>query len=89
MSELNNIATDYLIAAPQLLVPFVPSAPVSQASNTLVLATVTYAKHLRPLSYVVISLSTVSLLSQSPSPGTTSPVATLLRPSCTSQLQPQ
>ena len=59
MSELNNIPTEDLIAAPQSLVLFVPSAPVSQASNALVLAT--YATHPRPLSYVVIALCTVSL----------------------------
>ena len=59
MSGQTNIATDALIAAPTSLVSIVPSAPVSPASNALVLAT--YATHPRPLSYVVIALCTVSL----------------------------
>ena len=74
------IASNDLLAAPQSLVPMVPSTPVSP--NALALAT--YATPPRPLSYVAIALRAVSLPSPSPSPGPTSPVATRLRPRRTS-----
>ena len=66
MSGPTNITTNYLIATPQSLVPIVPSFPVSQASNALVLAT--NAMSPQPHSYVAIALCVVSVQSQCPLP---------------------
>ena len=84
MTGPTNITTNYLLAAPQLLVPIVPSAPA--LSNALALAT--YATPPRPLSYVATALRAVSLPSLSPWPGPTSHVATLLHPRRTSTSLP-